>query len=262
MSQTSTERLRDYLAQLPPQSQALLMRELERAVERGEEVAVANLVLEQLPLALNAATLDGRTLIGAGPDHDGARVATALHVLRTHAAKRRPSRAIPAAGVGSLDFLADALGRLAIAGPVQPAHTQQRVDRKAVRWVAGIAAAAGEPPRVIVGQSSTVDGAWVAQARVTGRGARGYGGTAQQAVEHALRALLAILVVPARHRGDVDTAHLPEVAPALVGESAPAALRRRIPGLGIRLLDPAAEFGGTGLVLGEAWLDQPPKDRP
>ncbi|MCA6126263.1 hypothetical protein J6500_30870 [Bradyrhizobium sp. WSM 1704] len=48
MSQKSTERLRDYLAQLPPQSQALLMRELERAVERGEDVAVANLVLEQL----------------------------------------------------------------------------------------------------------------------------------------------------------------------------------------------------------------------
>ena len=48
MSQKSTERLRDYLGQLPPQSQALLMRELERAVERGEDVAVANLVLEQL----------------------------------------------------------------------------------------------------------------------------------------------------------------------------------------------------------------------
>jgi hypothetical protein len=48
MSQTSTERLRDYLAQLPPQSQALLMREFERAVERGEDVGVASLVLEQL----------------------------------------------------------------------------------------------------------------------------------------------------------------------------------------------------------------------
>lgn len=48
MRQTSTERLKDYLAQLPPQSQALLMRELERAVERGEDVSVANMVLEQL----------------------------------------------------------------------------------------------------------------------------------------------------------------------------------------------------------------------
>src|SRR5215207_1528431 len=48
MSQTSTERLRDYLAQLPPQSQALLMREFERAIERGEDIAVANFVLEQL----------------------------------------------------------------------------------------------------------------------------------------------------------------------------------------------------------------------
>src|SRR6476620_4410382 len=48
MSQTSTERLRDYLAQLPPQSQALLMREFERAIERGEDLAVANFVLEQL----------------------------------------------------------------------------------------------------------------------------------------------------------------------------------------------------------------------
>lgn len=48
MDQTSIERLKDYLAQLPPKSQALLMREFERAVERGEDVAVANLVLEEL----------------------------------------------------------------------------------------------------------------------------------------------------------------------------------------------------------------------
>ena len=48
MSQTSIERLRDYLAQLPPQSQALLMREFERAVERGEDITVATFVLEQL----------------------------------------------------------------------------------------------------------------------------------------------------------------------------------------------------------------------
>jgi hypothetical protein len=48
MSQKSIERLKDYLAQLPPQAQALLMREFERALERGEDTAVANLVLEQL----------------------------------------------------------------------------------------------------------------------------------------------------------------------------------------------------------------------
>jgi hypothetical protein len=48
MSQTSIERLRDYLGQLPPQSQALLMREFERAIERGEDTTVASFVLEQL----------------------------------------------------------------------------------------------------------------------------------------------------------------------------------------------------------------------
>ncbi len=48
MGQTSTERLREYLAQLPPQAQALLMREFERAIERDEDVSVATLVLEQL----------------------------------------------------------------------------------------------------------------------------------------------------------------------------------------------------------------------
>ena len=58
MSQTSTERLRDYLAQLPPQSQALLMRELERAVERGDDVTVANLVLEQLRKIVRGAEED------------------------------------------------------------------------------------------------------------------------------------------------------------------------------------------------------------
>ncbi len=48
MSQTPIERLRDYLGQLPPQAQALLMREFERAIERGEDTTVASLVLEQL----------------------------------------------------------------------------------------------------------------------------------------------------------------------------------------------------------------------
>ena len=48
MSQTSIERLRDFLGQLPPQSQALLMREFERAIERGEDTTVATFVLEQL----------------------------------------------------------------------------------------------------------------------------------------------------------------------------------------------------------------------
>ena len=48
MGQTSNERLREYLAQLPPQSQALLMREFERAIERGEDTAVATFVLEEL----------------------------------------------------------------------------------------------------------------------------------------------------------------------------------------------------------------------
>jgi hypothetical protein len=48
MSQTSSERLRDYLTQLAPQSQALLMREFERAIERGEDTTIATFVLEQL----------------------------------------------------------------------------------------------------------------------------------------------------------------------------------------------------------------------
>lgn len=48
MGQTAHERLKEYLGQLPPQAQALLMREFERAIERGQDVAVASLVLEQL----------------------------------------------------------------------------------------------------------------------------------------------------------------------------------------------------------------------
>ncbi len=48
MGQTPNERLREYLAQLPPQSQALLMREFERAIERGEDAVVATFVLEEL----------------------------------------------------------------------------------------------------------------------------------------------------------------------------------------------------------------------
>lgn len=48
MGQTSIDRLRDYLAQLPPQSKALLMREYERAIARHEDVGVAHFVLDEL----------------------------------------------------------------------------------------------------------------------------------------------------------------------------------------------------------------------
>src|SRR5271156_718900 len=58
MSQTSTERLRDYLAQLPPRSQALLMREFERAIDRGEETTIATFVLEQLRKIARGADAD------------------------------------------------------------------------------------------------------------------------------------------------------------------------------------------------------------
>lgn len=48
MSQSSAERLKAYLAQLPPRAQALLIREFERSLERGEDAAVANFVLGEL----------------------------------------------------------------------------------------------------------------------------------------------------------------------------------------------------------------------
>jgi len=52
----SLDRLREYLAQLPSKSQALLMREFERAIENGQDVAVATLVLEQLRTVARASS--------------------------------------------------------------------------------------------------------------------------------------------------------------------------------------------------------------
>jgi hypothetical protein len=48
MSQPSIEKLREFLTQLPPKSQALLMREFERAIERGDDATVPNFVLGEL----------------------------------------------------------------------------------------------------------------------------------------------------------------------------------------------------------------------
>ena len=48
MSQTSADRLKAYLAQLPPKAQALLIREFERALERGDDAAIATFVLAEL----------------------------------------------------------------------------------------------------------------------------------------------------------------------------------------------------------------------
>jgi len=60
MAQTSQERLRNYLAELPPQSQALLMREFERAIERGEDTVVAAYVLEELRKIVRGANEDNQ----------------------------------------------------------------------------------------------------------------------------------------------------------------------------------------------------------
>ena len=60
MGQTANERLRNYLAELPPQAQALLMREFERAIERGEDTAVATYVLEELRKVVRNADEDVR----------------------------------------------------------------------------------------------------------------------------------------------------------------------------------------------------------
>jgi hypothetical protein len=54
-STQAIDRLKDYLAQLSPKAQALLMRQFERAVEQGENVQVASFVLEQLRLIVRSA---------------------------------------------------------------------------------------------------------------------------------------------------------------------------------------------------------------
>src|SRR3569833_3162258 len=63
MSHTPQERLREYLGQLPPNAQALLMREFERAIERGQDVAVATLVLDQLRKVVRPAAPEPRVWV-------------------------------------------------------------------------------------------------------------------------------------------------------------------------------------------------------
>jgi hypothetical protein len=54
------DRLRDYLRQLAPSAQTLLMREFERALQRGEDVAVANFVLTELRQIVRAESTNDR----------------------------------------------------------------------------------------------------------------------------------------------------------------------------------------------------------
>ena len=57
------DRLRDYLRQLAPAAQTLLMREFELALERGEDVAVANFVLGELRKIVRASDSNDRPRI-------------------------------------------------------------------------------------------------------------------------------------------------------------------------------------------------------
>lgn len=54
----SIERLREYLGALPPSAQALLMREFERSIERGDDATVANFVLSELRKIVRAPSED------------------------------------------------------------------------------------------------------------------------------------------------------------------------------------------------------------
>ncbi|CAL76543.1 conserved hypothetical protein [Bradyrhizobium sp. ORS 278] len=91
MGQTAHERLREYLGQLPPSAQSLLMREFERAIERGQDVAVATMVLEQLrkvarPAAPAAAAAPTAPQV---PAAEPARAAPAIEVARSPAREER-----------------------------------------------------------------------------------------------------------------------------------------------------------------------------
>ena len=54
MSPSSAERLKAYFAQLPPKAQALLIREFERALDCGEDVATASFALGELRQIIRA----------------------------------------------------------------------------------------------------------------------------------------------------------------------------------------------------------------
>jgi hypothetical protein len=58
--QQPVDRLRAYLRQLTPAAQALLMREFERALERGDDTAVADLVLGELRRIVRSADTNER----------------------------------------------------------------------------------------------------------------------------------------------------------------------------------------------------------
>src|SRR5882672_1996003 len=98
MSQTSIERLRDYLAQLPPQAQALLMREFERAIERGEDTTVATFVLEQLRKVVRGSDEEVRPRTDDPPRVVVAGVAMADPRRRARSGARIRSGAGPGAG--------------------------------------------------------------------------------------------------------------------------------------------------------------------
>lgn len=60
MRQSSAEKLSVYLAQLPLRAQAMLMREFEQAIERGDDAAVADFVLAELRRIVRASDEDIR----------------------------------------------------------------------------------------------------------------------------------------------------------------------------------------------------------
>ena len=118
MSQTSNERLRDYLVQLPPQSQALLMREFERAIERGDDTTVAAIALEQLRKIVRGADEES----AAAHRRSGA---VAVPAARTVSGRKQCS------GTARSDTALVAASGVAVAEPRRRAGAGARIRRDA-----------------------------------------------------------------------------------------------------------------------------------
>lgn len=207
--------------------------------------------LAQHPLARQTVTLDGRTFDGAGVDQaragDDALLAAARSTL---------DGPLTAAGRGGLDLLADALGRALVAlaaPPVRPPTVADLAHPMIRRWLA--TAERFGPVEVRTDQAPQSPAVVVATATVGPQVSWGYGATTSEAIEHALRGLLARLVA-ARDGGDrVAVSHLIEAGRALVqavvgGLISPADCAVRIETLGIRV-QPwtlAPEFTERGLL--------------
>jgi len=228
--------------------------------------------LVQIPIAVQQVGSGTGVHYGCGSDQAEAGMGAVLAALRAAPRSVDPktrwrSGPVNFAGVGFADALADALGRLCLVTSVQP-HSEMEIGTLRGRhWCETLRRRAGESVEIRVAPDTDLPSVYVATVEAGELRGSGFGVTASDAAEHALRGALTLSAGAATYAPMDSVNHLVGSADALVAgvlgvpsidqvsvQEGLSLLRSRVPGLLLETYTGGDKLDDLGFVVGQIGL--------